>query len=245
MKAIILLFISILMFSCSNSKIETPVFDTIESNKSAEGLGFEIEFYKGKYHNHPTFSFWVEDIEGNYIETLFVTKYLGTGIYGHASIGEGKWDSKPGESKRPASFPYWLQKRGIIADGETYLPTPEKPVADAITGATPLNNFILATRSTKDLPQKFNLLMEINQPWDWNEYWHNNLYPVDAEYKTSCQPALVYSVTIDQTKSETEYYLNPIGHSHHSGKDGELYTDLTTLTTAKEIAHKVVVSLKK
>jgi len=242
---LILTFTFLLLWSCSNQKVHTTVVDKLETNIGAKGTGFEIQFYKGKHHNHPTFAFWVEDLEGNYLETLYVTQYLATGVFGHGAISEGKWSSEPGEAKRPASLPYWLHKRGIIADGKTYLPTPEKPVADAITGATPHNDFVLTAHSTQQLPSKFRLMLEINQPWDWNEYWNNGLYPVDADYKTSCQPALVYSVEIDQSKTEKDFYLNPIGHSHYSGKDGELYTDLTTLTTAKQIVHKVAVHLKK
>lgn len=244
-----LLFIIISFFvlatACNNNKLASPVFENIETNSAANGIEFDITFLKGKQHNHPTFAFWIEDIDGKYIETLFVTKYLGTGIFGHGALGEGKWDNKPGEAKRPASLPYWLHKRGIMADGKTYLPTSEKPVSDAITGATPQTDFMLKTKSTKQLPNKFRLLMEINQPWDWNSYWNNGLYPNDADYKTSCQPALIYAVTIDQSKTNSTYYLNPIGHSHYSGKDGEIYTDLSTLTTAKDIVYKLSVKLKK
>jgi hypothetical protein len=231
--------------ACSNQKINSPNFEKLQTNVGENGTKMEIQFIKGKAHNHPTFSFWVEDLNGEMIETLYVTKYLATGIFGHGSLGEGKWDNKPGEAKRPASLPYWLHKRGIMADGKTYLPTVDQPVPDAITGATPQADFILTTSSKKQLPQKFRLMMEINQTWDWNEYWNNGLYPDDANYKSSCQPALVYAVTIDQTKPESEYYLNPIGHSHYAGSDGELYTDLSTLTTAKEIVGKVIVRIKK
>lgn len=240
---IIIVFIG--SIGCKDQKINNAPFKKLEANSTADGNEFEIKLYKGKHSNHPTFAFWLEDLEGNYIETLFVTKYLGSGIYGHGSIGEGKWDSKPGEAKRPASLPYWLHKRGIKADGKTFLPTVDKPIADAITGATPTENFILKTKSTDELPEKFRLLMEINQPWDWNEYWNNGLYPDDADYKTSCQPALVYAVTIDQTNLDIDYYLNPIGHSHYSGENGNLYTDLTTISTAKEIVHKILVHVKK
>lgn len=245
--SLLLLLIGIVLIGtgCKDQKMSSSAVDKMVSNATGEGISMEIQFLKGKYHNHPTFAFWIEDLEGNYIETLFVTQYLGTGIYGHGSLGEGKWDNKPGQAKRPATLPYWLHKRGIKADGETYLPTADQPVPDAITGATPKNDFILETKSTGPLPEKFRLMMEINQPWDWNAYWHNSLYPDDADYKTSCQPALVYSVIVDQQKSGSELYLNPIGHSHFAGKNGELHTDLTTLTTAKEIAHKIKVEIKK
>ncbi|HDP68410.1 MAG TPA: hypothetical protein ENN20_07935 [Candidatus Marinimicrobia bacterium] len=83
--------------------------------------------------------------------------------------------------------------------------------------------------------------MEINQTWDSNHYWTNNKYPDDLEYFTSLQPALVYAVTIDLDSGISEYFLNPIGHSHYSGKNGLLYTDLTTFTTALQIAKKIIV----
>lgn len=244
MKQLIILIQIFLLSGCANNQLTKAVFENIESNKDETGLEFDIEFIKGKYHNHPTFSFWLEDLNGNYIETLFVTQYLASGIYGHGALGNSKWDSKPGEAKRPATLPYWLHKRNIMVDGKTYLPTKEYPVPDAISGATPQNNFRLTAKASEELPQKFRLMMEINQSWDWNEYWNNGKYPDDVDYKTSCQPALVYAVTIDQNSPSTEYFLNPIGYSHYSGKDGELYTDLTTITTAKEIAHKVVVHIK-
>jgi len=41
-----------------------------------------------------------------------------------------------------------------------------------------------------------------------------------------------------------EYYvLNPIGHSHYSGLDGPLYTDLTSITNALTIFSKIEVRL--
>lgn len=233
-----------LFSGCTNQRIQSEVTDTLVANENAEGLSFDVAFLKGKHHNHPSFVFWIEDLDGNFIETLFVTKYVGTGVFGYQYDGQGKWENKSGPTKQPATLPYWLHKRGVEADGETFLPTPEAPVADAITGATPKNDFKLAVNAENDLPQKFKILMEINQPWDWNEYWNNGLYPNDQYYKTSCQPALVYAVTIDQSKLDVQYYLNPIGHSHYSGKDGELYTDISSFTTAAEIVNKVIVRIK-
>jgi hypothetical protein len=65
--------------------------------------------------------------------------------------------------------------------------------------------------------------MEINQPWDWNEYWTNTKYPDDEEYKTSCQPALVYRAIVNLDNAEKTYPMKVIGHSHYSGKTGELF----------------------
>lgn len=240
---ILALFIITTLSSCQNSGIGQSISTEIKTNQGESGLNLEIKFIKGSSFNHPTFSFWVEDMEGNYIETLLVTDYVAKGIYGHGSLGPEKWDSKPGPVERPSTLPVWLHKHQKEAGGQL-LPSPENPVPDAITSATPKGDFVLETVVKGNVPMKFRLMMEINQTWDWNSYWNNSLFPDDLEYKASCQPALVYAVTIDRNGPQAEYCLNPIGHSHYSGKNGELYTDISTITSAKEIVYKVCAVIK-
>lgn len=52
--------------------------------------------------------------------------------------------------------------------------------------------------------------------------------------------SLVYAVTVDPIRIETEFHLNPVGHSYPSGAGGELYT----VTSAKEIASKIIVRFR-
>ena len=118
------------------------------------------------------------------------------------------------------------------------------PVPDAYTGATPSGSFRLASKTDIPLKGKVKIIFEINQPWDWNEYWTNTLYPEDAEYKTSCQPAVIYSALIDMDSPGTTIELKPVGHSHYSGKTGNLYADISTITTAMHIAENITVSVK-
>ena len=136
----------------------------------------------------------------------------------------------------PQTLPYWSHKRGVVASDGLYMPAPENPVPDAYSGATPKQSFVLNTKADKALPDLFRVLLEINQNWDWNKFWTNDKYPDDNNYKMSCQPALVYEVVIDTRKSEPGYIMKPVGHSHYSGKTGDLFTDLSTLTTALHIA---------
>jgi hypothetical protein len=203
-----------------------------------------LKFVKGKAFNHPSFAVWIEDMEGTYIETLYVTKYVATGTFGHGEIESGKWKIEPGNVRRPATLPYWAHKRNIKAPDGLYVPSSETAIPDALSSATPTKNFILRTGTKIKPDQKFRVLFEINQPWDSNKFWTNNKFPGDNDYFTSLQPALVYAATVDPESENTEYLLNPIGHSDPSGKNGKLYTDLTTQTTAKEIAHKIIVRLK-
>lgn len=243
------LLISILattvLVGCRNTQMTDNQPEVIQTNRNSEGVALSLHFYSGPAHNHPTFSVWVEDAEGNFIETLFVTAYVATGIYGHADLGDGRWDNKPGEANRPATLPYWLHKKGTIGESNQIIPSPKNPMPDAISGATPSSDFVLQTVATRPLPEKFRVMMEINQTWDWNEHWHNDLHPGNDAYRSSCQPALVYTVLVDKNESGKEFFLNPVGHSHYDGSNGELFTDITSLTTAKEIIHKVSVKIEK
>ncbi len=209
--------------------------EELSANADSKGTAFKMYFEPGEEHNYPSFVVWLQDTEGNFIQTLFVTESVGTGIYPYKPAGDLKWEKGPGEAKRPAALPYWFHKRGGRDFEGAQLPTPQKPVVDAFTGATPRGEFILNLKANNELTGKVRLYVEVNQPWDVNEFWTNNKHPENNNYLTSCQPALIYAVTIDLVSPMETYYLNPVGHSHPYGKDGRLYTNLTTFTTALEI----------
>lgn len=220
----------ILTVSCKTTEktVEYQVLQDSVIIHSKESLSIYVE--KGKAFNHPTFVFWKEDLEGNYIETIFITHSYASGIFGHHMINDSTWSPSSGPSYQPAALPYWTFKKGLIK-GQYLVPTKEHPYTDAYTGATPHSNFkIEIENNTKD---KYRILCEVNQPWDWNEYWTNNKFPESNAYKHSAQPSLIYAVNINN--NDTIYYLNPIGHGSPTGKNGKLYTNLNTLTTAKEI----------
>lgn len=238
------LLLILLMAGCASPRgmdTEKVIIRTAPENAAVQ---LEIEFQKGKAFNHPSFAIWVEDMEGNYIETLYVSGYVAKGRFRYGELAPGKWKNEPGDVRRPATLPYWAHQRNIKAPDGLYIPSHETEVPDALTSATPHGDFLLETATSINAGRKFRLLLEINQAWDANEFWTNNKFPGDMNYLGSLQPALVYAVTIEPEKKEKEYHLNPIGHSHPLGADGELYTDLSTFTTAKEIAHKVIVRFR-
>lgn len=245
MKKLFAVFLlSFLLWGCASQQGINNELLTIRTTPENPVREIEIEFLKGEAFNHPTFAIWTEDLEGDYIETLYVTEYVAKGKFGFGETEPGRWKDEPGEARRPATLPYWAHKRNIKAPDGLYIPSPETPVPDAITTATPKNDFVLETATSYSRNARFRILMEINQPWDSNDYWTNNKIQEDKDYFGSLQPALVYAVTVDPVNPDDEYHLNPIGHSHPTGANGKLFTDLTTLTTAKEIAHKITVRLK-
>lgn len=228
-------------FSQKKKKIVPP--DAISTNLEGKGVKLSIELTKGEKHNHPMLAIWIEDENGMYLQTLYVNQSVAKGFFGHAQHSAGQWI--PGELQRPASLPVWAHKRNILNEKGNYMPTPQNPVPDAYTGATPPQSFILKTQSDGTLPVKFKVFLEINQAWDWNEYWTNNKYPDDEEYKTSSQPSLIYVVEVDLKKPADQYQLTPIGTGHYSGKDGEIYPQLETLTTALQIVKEITLKLEK
>lgn len=216
--------------------------DTLYTNRDSTGYQIQLMFTSGKYHNHPLLAVWIEDTVSNYIETLFVPQSVATGIFKHGDATGGSW--KPGFVRRPAALPYWSHQRGIQAEDGLFMPSPTHPVPDALTGPTPKADFVLKTHTSKVYVRVFKVLLEINQPWDWNDYWTNNKYPDDEQYKTSSQPSLIYEVTINLDDPQDEYLMKPVGHGHYAGKTGELFNDLSSLSTALEIYDSIVVKVQ-
>ncbi len=243
MKTKALIFIVIFFAACASQKNISDSWETIITKPETINTYLEFEVTAGKSHNFPSFAIWIEDLEGNFIETLYVSQYFAKGVFGHGESEPGKWKNEAGEVRRPAALPYWSFKRNIKAEDGLYAPSPETEVPDALTSATPKANFVLET-GTKLSEKKYRVLFEVNQPWDSNDFWTNNKFPDDNNYKSSLQPALIYAVTIFPDSENREYFLNSIGHGHYSGENGKLYTDLTTLTTAKDIFSKIKVTLK-
>ncbi len=180
-----------LSVACTTSRVPVDeVPEHISSNPEGTGPELEIEMIRGEGHNHPLMAIWAEDLNGGFLQTLYVSESIGKGIFKHGDSSRGFW--MPGEIRRPAALPYWSHRRGIMAVDGLYIPTPSDPIPDAYTGPTPGKSFILHTRLDETGPGQVRILFEINQTWDWNEYWTNNRFPEDEEYKTSCQPAVVY-----------------------------------------------------
>ncbi|MCF8332473.1 MAG: hypothetical protein K9H84_08490 [Bacteroidales bacterium] len=240
----IMLIIFVISYGCKSTeqKSSEPNFKSIEKNASATGTLLNIKFTAGPTHSHALMAFWIEDISGQYIQTLFVARSIGNGVFEHGKAESGHW--KPGEIQRPAALPVWAHKSHKEKNKFGYhLPTPENPVADTYTGATPLNSFILKTRTDKPLSGPTRIMMELNQPFDFNEYWTNTKHPDNKAYMTSGQPAIIYSTIINPAETDTVYSMKATGHAHYAGENGKIYKDLSTVTSARKIVRSVMVKV--
>ncbi len=223
--------ITLMMHSCGiRSDDRQPVFEQRQMNTSAKGSLLEIKLVAGPDFNHPLMAIWLEDLNNRFIQTLFVAESIGKGEFAYGKQEKGQW--LPGEIQRPSALPVWSHK-SIKEKNRygNYLPTPENPVADAYTGATPLQSFIMKVTTEKEITRPVKIMLEINQAFDWNEHWTNNKYPADDDYKTSAQPAVIYSATIRPESTDSVFVLEPIGNAHYSGDNGNIYQELSTIST--------------
>ncbi|OQA01800.1 MAG: hypothetical protein BWY70_00253 [Bacteroidetes bacterium ADurb.Bin408] len=245
-KLLIFLSLIYMVASCAyepRKSMNEPEKTVISTNAAGQGFGLEVEIEKGPAHNHPLMAIWLEDTAGRYIQTLYVAQSVAKGFFQHGDKTGGKW--LPGPIRRPATLPYWAHKRNVKESDGMYMPSQQNPIPDAFTGATPQGSFVLKTKTDTKNTFTFKVLLEINQSWDWNTYWHNSKYPYDNDYKSSSQPALVYEALVDTRNTGESIPMKLIGHSHWSGKTGELFTDLSTITTAKDIVKSAVVKVVK
>ena len=224
MKKLALLTIMVLLLCSASACAKDDV--VIVTKPEAVGKEITVSFEAGEHYKEPHKIFriitimltpqiavWIEDPDGRYIETLYVTEKAGTqGWRGSSDI------------RRPESLPCWSHRRGVVYPDGLFMPTRENPLTDAVTAASPAGNFRLMTRVPKEI-SRFVIMAEINNPDD------------------SDQPSIIYAATVDLSSGSTTWELTPVGHGSPDGKDGSINPDLSGLTTAKDIIRRITVSI--
>lgn len=184
--------------------------------------------------NPPQFAIWIEDTTGNYLTTVFATYKIAT---------EG-WQANKG-NRRKESLPHWCYQRGIVYEDGLMLPTKENPLTDGITGATPTENKTILLTPV-NLKEPFVIKAEFNQSTDFNDFFPEDAAEEDANYsggkEGSGQPAVIYCTTVYAETQETELEL--IGHSSPDGTNGNIYSNMQGVTTAKSIVESIKLTIK-
>lgn len=251
MKIMRVLIVILIMIVLTNGCLAGEEQIVVNTKSNVKGQSIRLYFKGGEHWHHdfkpisflpfiklkppPQIAVWVEDLDGKYLETLYVTEKL-------AKQG---W-SGSGEIRRKEALPYWAYKQGRVYEDGLLLPTKENPLPDTITGATPKEEFVLISNIDSEF-NNYRILVEVNQSCDFNEN-----FAVDAKEGEdgfsggklgSGQPAVIYSVEIPDGQ-EGMFKMELIGHSSPDGSDGKLYQDLIKLDTAVDIIDKVIVEIK-
>ena len=232
-------------------ELNQATYEIVELNTSND-IQLTIDVLRSEHYWHPQMAIWIEDAQGNYVETLFVSKATARGLFfgGRSKANFKTFDESKdasGDYRRVNALPVWSHHRGVkYADG-MYVPSSNDPLPDAITGATLVDNFKILT--SIDELQEFQLKIEINVAFDDNEYYSEYDFPEDEVFHNGTgqlgQPSIVFNAEIDMNDSKDYYLMELIGHGHHSGQNGDIFKDLSKLTTAKQIIERIVVGVIK
>ncbi len=196
--------------------------------------------------NRPQIAVWVEDTDGNYLDTIYVSQRAA-----YADWRSAPGDDTPAEDlRRPASLPRWTyQATGVpaqqVANERGPMGLADTP--DAVTGSTP-KNAARFSGSAFEGEDAVRVLLEVNHSTQFND-----AYPAEAAEGTegysggewgSGQPALLYEAEVDPNGSET-VPMQLSGHSSPDGSTGAVYTDLSGITSARKILEAAYVHVNR
>lgn len=204
-----------------------------------------------KVTNQPQMAFWLEDSEGNYLTTLYVSY--------RTAVQD--WRPSPGEKKdqirRPSSLPVWVHQHqsGGWMDKATCaschdLHKAREKVIDpnselaTITGATPKAGFTREWQIPADLkPGSYIIKAEINHSKDFNHAFKEDAKESDENYSGgkmgSGQPSVVWQGELRISANSATVWLKKIGHGHPAGKNGAIISDLSRLDSALDIVESI------
>lgn len=235
----------------SEKELNRTVFELVEMN-TLKDIQLSIDVLRSEHYWHPQMAIWIEDTEGNYKETLFVSKATAKGLFFGGRSKENFKDfdeikNASGDYRRVNALPVWSDKRGVkYADG-LFVPPSNQPLPDAITGATITDNFQLIT--SIDKLKEFTLKIEINVAFDDNEYYSAYDFPDDEVFHNGTgqlgQPSIIFEAKVNMNDDKNYYLMDLVGHGHHSGQNGIIYKDLSGLTTAKKIIERIVLGVQE
>lgn len=240
------------------------------STAEALGAGITIDFRKGSHFTWPQYAIWLETMEGEFVQPLFITSKLANNNFVNKVSKKNAGQvltSNPFTSEeldfrdvfdfivepaskrqrlRPESLPVFLHQLGLISEEGVRVPTKKDVIADSYTGATILDNFLYTSKTDAELHGEYRLRFEINQSFDFNAYYSSDRFPNDAIYSGngySAQPSVIYEAIIDFCDQQRFYVMSAIGHGHHSGKNGGLYPNLDQLSTALDVVDRIIVEV--
>jgi len=190
-----------------------------------------IDFIFMPKNSSTQFALWVEDGNGKYIKTIFLTNFIGRYGGGNHSIDP---NIELSDGNRLSALPIWSFKRGVIDNTfgiNSYYPPAETESSypddiDAISGATPNNIIQKRTLQLSNLPHGiYKCWIEVNTSYDSNEYYNYG----------RGQPSVVWQTTINVTQNpDSKMVLNYTGYGSPDGSNGSINKPDLTITTATE-----------
>ena len=184
-------------------------------------------YSQSHYKKPPQFAIWIEDAQGEQIRTVWVSEKTGAGSWG-------------GKTARPVSLPYWVS-RWQKETGGSGDPTPENPAADAVTGATPKQDFGCLT----EVPaaSKWNYFIEVNVSGDFNDSFAAESKDGKRDRNGNGQPSIVYKGQITAVAGQSSQ-PKLIGRTDQFRGVSSVNPDLAGISDAKDLFSKIEITAK-
>lgn len=170
----------------------------------------------------PQCAVWLEDADGTFIRTLYVTN----------RAGKRSWLFSPKEG-RPESLPVWYHASKHQSAAKADASGTE--TLDAVTSATPKGGFVFTTETGG---KACRIRVECNTSFDYNDTYTKKNSGVNG------QPSVVYGADIPADFASGELSLSLLGTGSLDGSDGEIHSGTPGLTTAPEIVKSIEVTAK-
>lgn len=227
----------LLLVSCDKKLVEYETGDLrILVEQGPEWLHDFPLFMGIRKKNPPQIAIWVEDTQGKYLATVYVSHKIAT----------QSWQAAGG-NRRKEALPHWCHSRGVRYSDGLYLPTQQEPLTDGISGATPRGSFDVRLRPDASLT-RFVVKVEVNHSTDFNAAYPASAKKGDPGWSGgkhgSGQPAVVYAAEVDLNAGQRDFEALPIGHSSPDGTSGDVEADMSALTTALRIVERITIRLR-
>ncbi len=232
---------SLLAGSCAGNRdlISVPEGKYMIEIEAGEAWLHDFRLFAGFHSkNPPQYAVWIEDLDGNYLDTVVVSE----------KIAKEKWIFNGG-NRRVEALPYWMFRRGISYSDGLMLPNGNEPLPDSVTSATATKSstvYYNPAQADENIPVR--IVAEFNHSTDFNENWPADAVPRASNWSGgeygSGQPAVVYAAEFVPSEIDSgAVELKLIGRSSADGSDGDLVNELDGLTSALEIVSSVKIRL--
>ncbi|MFC2076303.1 hypothetical protein ACFLT7_04390 [candidate division KSB1 bacterium] len=176
-----------------------------------------IELYEASDWGEPAqAAIWLEDPATGNVRTVWVTSRTATGNF-------------LGKVECPNSLPAWI---GVFRAefGRDDYPTPQKPIPDAVTGATTRAEKF-SVKTTVPSGTTLNYYIEVNVSGDFNAAFATFTDDGRPDQYGCGQPSLVYKGTIHAKKDATSK-PKIIGRTRRMIRSSEIINELTGIESA-------------
>lgn len=251
-----------------NQEVRYLIVDNAAQGSTTPQLSIELK--AGAAFHWPQYAIWLETLDGEFVQPVYVTQKLAENNFANRVSTRDKDTvftdnpfERPGftmeqafdlvvepetraDRFRSESLPVFLHQLAG-KDNNAVSASKVSRLVDGYSGATMMGNFIYKSALAKQPSGAYKLRLEVNQSFDFNQYYSSDRFPDDAIYSGSgysAQPSVIYETEINFDEPNKLFVMELIGRGHHSGQDGEVHLDLFGMTSALQLVDRVLVEVK-